>query len=119
MEQVSEIISILSLSGVVAPLSVAPFELEGICRRALFNLLGLYDTDEEFVILTGVFAGVGGWTGVLDPELVPDAEGDTWNPIISLTESGSFLAALSWRKIPSAFFRESSKWIASVMSLIC
>ena len=74
---------------------MAPLELVGICSRALFNLLGVYVTELEFVILTGVFAGVGGWTGVLEPELAPDAEGDTWKPMISLTESGSFFAAFS------------------------
>ena len=115
----SDIISILSLSGVVVPLSVVPFELAGICRRALFNLLGVYVTELEFVMLTGVFAGVGGWMGVLDPELAPDAVGDTWNPMISLMESGNFLAAFSCKKIPSAFFSVSSRWMARVISLIC
>ena len=70
-------------------------------------------------MLTGVLAGVAGCPGVLEPELAPEAAGVTWNPMISLTESGNLLAAFSCRKIPSAFFKVSSRWMANVISLIC
>ena len=70
-------------------------------------------------MLTGVLAGVAGCFGVLEPELAPEAEGVTGKPMISLMESGNLLGALSCRKIPSAFFKVSSNWMANVISLIC
>ena len=64
----------------------------------------------------GGLTGGDGLTGVLDPDPAGDTVG---KPTISFTLSGRWVAFFNWINIPSAFFIDSSRCIAMLISLMC